>query len=181
MSKYSRNTKGRLSRVSSCGLRAPTSPYRDVKVPRGFATFAFVCFDSQTERDTALGMMTASINLKSGNAWDEWEIQENRPKRPSRPEQTPVERLMYQARDKVMDSDIGKQSNVRINMNWSYRSLHAADMQTCQNTLLGNAATTKIWEWTTQAAGMLATSLMMMLEERPVRQTRERRDLPVEE
>ena len=71
--------------------------------------------------------MKASINQQAGKAWDE--VRESRPRRPNiRPAQTPVEKLMYQARNKVRDSQYGKQANLRINMNWADSSLYITDM-----------------------------------------------------
>ena len=165
-------------------LESAVIPYKDVKVSRGFATFALGCSNNQTERDAALGLMNASINVKGGNVLDNWEVRENRSRRPNnRPGQTPVETLIHQARNKVREAQCGKLANVRINMNWFDRSLYVTDMTINQNTLLRKVATiTKIWEWASQAAIMLCTDpVMMLVEERPVRQHRERRDIPAEE
>ena len=182
LSKLQPEYKGSMIARIRLWLEGAGIAYKDVKVLREFATFAFVCFNTQTERESALILMQSSIDQKHGNDWDEWEVRENRPKRPNnRPEQTPVEKLMYQARNKVRDSQYGKQANLRINMNWSESSLYVTDMKTCKNIVLGQLCTTRRWEWTSHAANALNTDMAMKLEERPIRQQRGRIYIPIEE
>ena len=47
-------------------LEGASIHYKDVKVLRENATFAFICFRTESERDAALGQMTASIESGMG-------------------------------------------------------------------------------------------------------------------
>ena len=118
-------------------LEGAAIPYKDVKVLRGNATFAFTCFNSESERDAALASMTSSIAMGAG-VWADREARKNRPRRPNnRPEQTPVERLMHQARNKVRYATMWQNAGIRISMNW-HRSAHSVtNMKTCEITVLG--------------------------------------------